>query len=99
MPTYGIFSGGIGSHLTDIADKFGYEFAYINKVLMVDNWLPGFDMKKQIEGEPKKNIEEQIVKIKSDIYNGKNILCLSLFLEKLPLNLWLAEQKSRKTKM
>ena len=34
---------------------------------MVDNYLPGFDMNKQIQGQAKKNIEENLEKIIKDI--------------------------------
>ncbi len=34
---------------------------------MVDNYLPGFSMKKEIANEHKKNIEDQIASIKADI--------------------------------
>ncbi len=74
LPTYGIFSCGIASHLIDIADHSGYKFSYINKVLMVDTWLPGFDMQKQMKNEHKKNIESQINTIKQDIENNKKMI-------------------------
>ena len=34
---------------------------------MVDNWLPIFDMNKEMKKEPKKNIEEKLGKIINDI--------------------------------
>ncbi len=74
LPTYGIFSCGIASHLIDIADNSGYKFSYINKILMVDTWLPGFDMQKQIESEHKKKIESQISVIKQDVESSKNMI-------------------------
>lgn len=70
VATYGILSGHVGRDLTKIASENGYEFSYINEINMVDNYIPGFDMKKQIETEHKKNIEENIKKIKNDIDNS-----------------------------
>lgn len=69
--TYGIFACGFGSHLRSIADAHGHNFAYINKVKMVDNYLPGFSMKAQIKNEHKKDIEGQISIVKSDVDAGK----------------------------
>ncbi len=43
---------------------------YITTLLMVDNFLPAFDMKKQITIV--KNVEEQLAIIKSDINNKKH---------------------------
>ncbi|MFI3213645.1 MAG: EFR1 family ferrodoxin [Eubacteriales bacterium] len=71
IATYGIFAGGVASHLIDISKESGYTFSYINKIKMVDNYLPGFRMKTQIKNEPKKHIEEQIEKVKMDIESSR----------------------------
>lgn len=65
--TYGMFDGAAITHLQSIADKNGIRFSYINEILMVDNYIPGFDMEKQIAGEPDKKIDSQIQKIKKEI--------------------------------
>lgn len=44
-----------------------YEINYSNTVLMVDNYLPVFDMKKEKEIKNDEDINEQISKIKDDI--------------------------------
>jgi len=70
--TYGAFSGGAMSHILEIGEKNNIQFSYINTLLMVDNYLPGFDMIKQLEKEPKKNIEENLVRIINDVEHRKD---------------------------
>jgi len=41
---------------------------------MVDNYLPGYDMNKQVQGQSKKNIEENLRKIVEDIEEGKKYI-------------------------
>ncbi|WP_298838742.1 EFR1 family ferrodoxin [Clostridium sp.] len=74
IATYGAFSGSSSRHLFDIGEKNKINFSYINDLLMVDNYLPGFDMDKQIQKEPKKNIEENLIKIINDIKDGKKFI-------------------------
>ena len=40
--TYGVYSGAVGHHLKDITEEAGYSFSYINKIAMVDSYLPTF---------------------------------------------------------
>ncbi len=44
---------------------------YSNTVLMVDNYLPAFDMKKEKEIKKDEEIDAQILTIKNDIFNKK----------------------------
>jgi len=74
ITTYGAFSGAATRHLLEIGKKNGIEFSYINELIMVDNYLPGFDMNKQIQGQAKKNIEENLEKIIKDIKEGRNYI-------------------------
>ena len=67
VATYGAFSGASSRHLFEIGKRNGIKFSYINELLMIDNYLPGFDMDKQVQKEPKKNIEENLLKIIKDI--------------------------------
>lgn len=67
VASYGAFAGGVTNHLLEIGKRNGIEFSYINELLMVDNFLPGFDIHKQMEKESKKNIEENLAKIVGDI--------------------------------
>lgn len=45
----------------------GLEPAYISTLLMVDNWLPNFDMDEQRRRIPEKRIDENIARIKADV--------------------------------
>ena len=49
----------------NIAKKAGYKFDYISTLIMVDNWLPNFDMNEQMKID--KHIPENLKKISSDV--------------------------------
>lgn len=51
-----------------IARKAGHAFDYIGTIVMVDNWLPNFDMNEQIKMD--KHIPENLQRIAADI-NGQ----------------------------
>jgi len=65
--SFGSLSGVVISDLLEIGKRNQIEFSYMNEILMVDNYLPVFDMNKQIQKEPKKNIEENLEQIIKDI--------------------------------
>ncbi|MGB8450789.1 MAG: EFR1 family ferrodoxin [Anaerocolumna sp.] len=71
IATYGLFSGASTRHLIKIGKRNGIEFSYINEIVMVDNYLPGFEMKQQMEGQGKKHIEERLGEIIKDIKTGR----------------------------
>ena len=48
-----------------ISQQAGTKFDYINTLVMVDNWLPNFDMAEQMKMD--KHIPEQLEKIKADL--------------------------------
>ena len=50
----------------------GVEPAYISTLLMVDNWLPSFDMDEQRALEPSKNIDANLARIKTDLAERKH---------------------------
>ncbi len=72
--TYGAFAGATATHLQDIAQRAGYKFDYINKMKMVDTWLPGFKMESQIKGEHKKEIEKHLSIIVQDVKESKRMI-------------------------
>jgi ferredoxin len=74
IATYGAFSGTTTRHLLEIGKRNGIEFSYINEIVMVDNYLPGFDMNKQVQEQSKKNIEENLEKIIKDIEEGRKYI-------------------------
>ncbi len=49
------------------AGAAGIEPAYIATLLMVDNWLPGYDVDDQRRRIPEKHIEENLARIKADV--------------------------------
>lgn len=67
IASYGSYSWGTSRHLLEIEKRSGIKFSYYNEILMVDNYLPVFDMNKQLEKEPGKKIEENLSKIIKDI--------------------------------
>ena len=86
VTTYGIYSGAVAKHLTDIGNEAGFTFDYINRIKMVDNYVPTFDMKKEIEKEPKKQIEKHLAAVKSDIDSSKKWILKENFLQKASFN-------------
>jgi ferredoxin len=69
--TYGMFAGGASRHLLEIGKRNGINFSYINELVMVDNYLPGFEMKMQINSQGKKRIEENLDQIVKDVENKR----------------------------
>ena len=84
--TYGVYSGAVANHLTDIADEAGYKFSYISRIKMVDNYLPTFDMKKEVEKEGKKEIEHHLQSIIADISSSKEGSLKESVLDKAAMN-------------
>ena len=83
VATYGAFSGAVTSHLLEIGKNNGIEFSYIKELLMIDNYLPGFNIDKQLEKEPKKKIEENLAIIIKDIEAEKKYIKENSVLRKL----------------
>lgn len=65
--TYGNSDIGCMDTVQSIAKKNGYSFDYTNTLLTVDNYLPMFETKKQIENLKKKNTHECTDNIVNDI--------------------------------
>ena len=63
--TYGNRHGGAAELAFALCRQCGIQPAYINVVLMVDNWLPGFDMEEQKRLD--KNVEGQLDHILADV--------------------------------
>lgn len=85
--TYGMFSGLAASQLREIGKRNHINFSYINEVLMVDNYLPVYDMEKQIATQDKKEIDRQISEIKKDIASNKIYIKKDSFVAKLLTNI------------
>ena len=63
--TYGNRHGGAAELAEKLCRECGIEPVYINVILMVDNWLPGFDMEEQKKTE--KNVEGQMETVLADL--------------------------------
>lgn len=63
--TYGNRHGGAAELAKKLLESCGIQPAYINVVLMTDNFLPAFDMDEQKELD--KHVDEQITAIRTDI--------------------------------
>lgn len=68
--TYGNRHGGAAELANELMKSLGIHAVYINTILMVDNFLPVFDMDEQKSID--KNIDEQIAQIKTDIQSRRN---------------------------
>ena len=69
--TYGNIAAGGLSHFNEILKKKSIKLDYANKIVMVDNYLPLYDINTQLKKEPEKLIENKLSKIKNDIENRK----------------------------
>lgn len=78
--TYGKMAASGLNHIEEIANKHGIKFNYTNEILMVDNYLPLFDIVDELNTEENKNIDENLKIIVSDIRNKKNKLTQKRFL-------------------
>ena len=71
--TYGSISGGAMVSFQNQAKAKGYRFDYTNEIVMLDNYIPVFEMGAQARKLSKKNVAENIDKIVADINNRKRI--------------------------
>ena len=71
--TYGNIPGAAMMNLQKRAEKNGYRFDYTNQLLMVDNFLPIFEMDAQIKKLPGKKVEEKMAKILDDINKRRHL--------------------------
>lgn len=65
--TYGMGYAEAFAHVQQACDEKNLKLSYINAVQMVDNYLPGFEMQKQIDTLPQKDVEGQIARVVRDI--------------------------------
>ena len=98
--TYGNRHGGAADLADEYARSVGKQFDYINVLLMVDNFLPGFDMEQQMQTD--KHIPEQLDMIRWDIAKRKHFISEvtdadRAQTEKLTEGLWSETQKCLQT--
>lgn len=65
--TYGNLPGACMTNVQKLAKQNGYKIDYTESLLMVDNYLPGFDINKEIEKLPQKNPDENLARIAADV--------------------------------
>ena len=70
--TYGNRHGGAAELAKQLCDECGVVVDYINVVLMVDNWLPSFDMNEQKQID--KKIDDQLAVILADVNACKSMI-------------------------
>jgi ferredoxin len=70
--TYGNLPGAAMLNVQKIAQENGNRFDYAEHLLMVDNYLPMFDIDREIEKLPQKRTEEAIARIVDDIGNRRH---------------------------
>ena len=63
--TFGNASAMVAEWVRDYAKEKGITFNYINTILMVDNYLPVFDMNEQIKID--KHVDESLAKLLEDV--------------------------------
>ena len=68
--TYGNRHGGAAELAKEFCKECGINVNYINVIVMVDNWLPSFDMNEQKKLD--KHIDENLKKILDDLSSHKN---------------------------
>lgn len=91
--SYGMTRGAAANYLSELASECGIHFSYINTIKMVDNYLPNFDMEKQKENEPKKQIDKHLNSIIDDINNCKHRIPKDSFLSKFMTEIFLKSYK------
>jgi len=70
--TYGNMAGAVMDNVQSRAKKAGNRFDYADTVLMLDNYIPMFEMETEIAGLPKKKVDEQIKQVVENIRNRKH---------------------------
>lgn len=86
--TYGAGFGEAFAHARLAAEEAGLKLSYINAVIMVDNFIPYFDMQEQIKTLPKKNVEGQLDKICDDIAARKTIHVIITAITKAQMSMY-----------
>ncbi len=74
VATYGNLAGASMQALQKAVKSYGYQFDYMNTLLMVDNFLPNFDVIEEISRMPKKQTQKKLEKIISDVFSRKRYM-------------------------
>lgn len=68
--TYGKNARDACEYMAALAQEMGHHFNYIHSILMVDNYVPAFDMEQ--EKQLDKNVQTQLESIRMDIMKKRN---------------------------
>jgi ferredoxin len=74
VATCGSGAGMVLSDLQKIAEAHNIQFDYLNTLVMVDNFLPVFDIESEIKKLPEKRTEENLSQIVDDIKKRKEYI-------------------------
>ncbi len=74
VATYGNLAGASMQELQKLVRSYGYQFHYMNTLLMVDNFLPNFEINEEISLLKKKKTEECLEKIVKDIRSHRHYI-------------------------
>ena len=74
VATYGNLAGASMQELQRSLRPYGYQFHYMNTLLMVDNFLPNFEINEEISLLKKKKTEECLEKIAADIHSHRHYI-------------------------
>ena len=81
--TYGNLSFKAVDRLARLAKKSGLKLDYTNQLLMVDNYLPLYDIETELEKEASKEIESNLKQIKADIEQKERSLLKQSWWERI----------------
>ncbi len=71
--TYGNLPGAAMMNVQKLFKKHGQHLDYAQSLLMVDNYLPGFDINDQIAKLPEKHVDENLSRIIADIEHRRTL--------------------------
>ena len=74
VATYGNLAGAAMQELQKTVKDYGYQFDYMNTLLMVDNFPPNFEINEELSKLPQKNIQEHMNQITNDIKNHRHFI-------------------------
>jgi ferredoxin len=72
--TYGCNCDNAPNHFKKLCAEKGITPDYVNAIVMVDNWLPGFDMNRQMTIDPVKHVDDQITRIARNL-DDNTVFC------------------------
>jgi ferredoxin len=74
--TFGGMSGAALNRLIKLGKEKGIKFNYTNEICMIDNYLPMYEISKELKKKENSNFEEVIEKVSKEIKENKNSLLI-----------------------